>query len=199
MLGRLIAQRGYTNPVLLGITPTGVEIAAEACTACGAPFDVIVGASIRLGSGLAPVGGIAESSNSEMDPDFQPGFNLMPKLEESIATARAAVNREKMLFRGTRPIRKLAGATVVLVDGQIVFPWKMLACARAATEQGARVVALAAAAATQAAAERLRDRGYDFTCPSIVMDPNGHRRPFGEEKDPSQARLSAIVVARQAA
>lgn len=199
MLGRLIAQGHYTRPVLLGVTPTGVEIAAEASRACGASFDVIVGASIRLGSGLAPIGGLAESSNSEMDPEFNPSFNLIPKLEDSIATARAAVNREKLLFRGPRPIRKLEGATAVLVDGQVVHPWKMLACAKAAADAGATKVVLVAAVATQVAAERLRARGFELICPSVVLDSAGHPRPFGDERDPSQERLSAIVVARQAA
>src|SRR5947207_6443484 len=52
--------------LLLGITPEGVEIAANAAKAMGAQFDVLVAAFIKLGSNLAPIGAIAESAPSEM-------------------------------------------------------------------------------------------------------------------------------------
>src|SRR5256886_15841199 len=74
---------------LLGITPEGVEIAANAAKAMGAQFDVLVAAFIKLGSNLAPIGAIAESAPSEMDPDFQPGGALMDKLASAIDESRA--------------------------------------------------------------------------------------------------------------
>src|SRR5437870_10597148 len=77
MLGQQLAARGYTSSILLGITPEGVEIAANAAKAMAAQFDVLVASFIRLGSNLAPVGAIAESAPSEMDPDFQPGGHLL--------------------------------------------------------------------------------------------------------------------------
>jgi hypothetical protein len=47
--------------------------------------------------------------------------------------------------------------------------------------------------------ERIRARKYDLVCPSILLDPGGHPRPFGDPQDPSAERLRSIVVARQAA
>src|SRR3989449_1723395 len=71
LLGQQLAGRGYLGCLLLGITPEGVEIAANAAKAMGAQFDVLVAAFIKLGSNLAPIGAIAESAPSEMDPDFR--------------------------------------------------------------------------------------------------------------------------------
>src|SRR5207244_2090629 len=89
LLGQQLAGRGYLGCLLLGITPEGVEIAANAAKAMGAQFDVLVAAFIKLGSNLAPIGAIAESAPSEMDPAFQPSGALMDKLASAIDESRA--------------------------------------------------------------------------------------------------------------
>src|SRR5256886_5804331 len=95
LLGQHLAARGYLGCILLGITPEGVEIAANAARAMGAQFDVLVAAFIKLGSNLAPIGAIAESSPSEMDPDFLPSGALLDKLATAIDESRARVRDRK--------------------------------------------------------------------------------------------------------
>jgi predicted phosphoribosyltransferase len=69
-------QRAAPPMVLLGITPTGVEIAANAAKALSCPFDVIVGAHVRIeGHGL--VGAIAEDGDAVTDPAFTPKFESL--------------------------------------------------------------------------------------------------------------------------
>src|SRR5439155_593196 len=109
LLGQQLAGRGYLGCLLLGITPEGVEIAANAAKAMGAQFDVLVAAFIKLGSNLAPIGAIAESAPSEMDPDFQPSGALMDKLASAIDESRARVSQDLILYRTERPVKKLAG------------------------------------------------------------------------------------------
>src|SRR5213594_4511191 len=109
MLGQQLAARGYTSSILLGITPEGVEIAANAAKAMDAQFDVLVASFIRLGSNLAPIGAIAESAPSEMDPDFQPGGALLDKLATAIDESRARVSQDLILYRTQRPVKKLTG------------------------------------------------------------------------------------------
>ena len=89
LLGQQLAARGYVACVLLGITPEGVEIAANAAKAMGGQFDVLVASFIKLGSNLAPVGALAEAAPAEFDPDFQPGGNLLDTLEAAIDESRA--------------------------------------------------------------------------------------------------------------
>src|SRR5438552_5722004 len=91
LLGQQLAVRGYIGCLLLGITPEGVEIAANAAKAMGAQFDVLVAAFSKLGSKLAPTGASAESAPSEMDPDFQPSGALLDKLASAIDESRARV------------------------------------------------------------------------------------------------------------
>ncbi len=199
LLGQQLAARGYTSCILLGITPDGVEVAAHAARAMGTPFDVLVAAFIRLGSNLAPIGAMAEDSPAEMDPDFQPGMNLLEKLQSAIDESRARVHQDLVLYRTHRPVKKLEGRASVIVDGHVIYPWKVLAAAKAAERLGARQVAIAAPVATEAAAERIRARQYPLICPSLVVDPQGHPSPFGDAVGDTPERLKSIIIAHQAA
>ena len=199
LLGQQLASRGYNGAILLGITPEGVEIAANAAKAMGAPFDVLVASFIRLGSNLAPIGAIAESVPSEMDPDFQPGANLLTKLEAAIGESRARVSQDLVLYRTQRPVKSLKGRVAVIVDGQVIWPWKVLAAAKAADQLGATKTVIATPVATQAAADRIHARRYEFLCPSVVMDATGHPSPYGDAAGDTPERLRSIMIAHQAA
>jgi len=199
VLGQQLASRGYQSCILLGITPEGVEIAAHAAKAMGAQFDVIVASFIKLGAKLAPIGAMAESASAEMDPDFQPGMNLLEKLQAAIDESRARVKQDLVLYRTQRPVKRLEGRTVVIVEGQIVYPWKVLAAAKAAEGLGAREVVIAAPVATQAAADRIRARTYALVCPSVTMEAEGHPSPYGDAGADAPERLKSIMIAHEAA
>lgn len=200
LLGQQLASRGYQACLLLGITPEGVEIAAHAAQAMGAQFDVIVASFIKLGANLAPIGAMAESVPAEMDPDFQPGMNLLEKLQAAIDESRARVKQDLVLYRTQRPVKKVAGRTGVIVDGQIVYPWKALAAAKAVEALGAREVVIATPVATQPAADRIRARQYQLVCPSVVMEAEGHPSPYGDGGGAeAPERLKSIMIAHQAA
>ncbi|HEX4600469.1 MAG TPA: hypothetical protein VH116_03665 [Gemmatimonadales bacterium] len=199
LLGQQLSARGYEGCILLGITPEGVEIAAHAAKAMGAPFDVLVAAFIRLGSNLAPIGAIAEAAPSEMDPDFQPSGSMLDKLTSAIDESRARVSQDLILYRTERPVKRLAGRIAVIVDGQVVYPWKVLAAAKAAEPLQAKQVVIATPVATQAAADRIAARDYEFVCPTIVPDAQGHPAPYGDAAGETPERLRSIMIAHQAA
>ncbi len=104
-----------------------------------------------------------------------------------------------MLYRTERPVKKLEGRTAVIVEGQIVYPWKVLAAAKAAAGLGAREVVIATPVATQPAADRIRARQYAFVCPSVVMEQEGHPSPYGDAGADAPERLKSIMIAHQAA
>jgi len=199
MLGQQLAARGYTSSILLGVTPEGVEIAANAAKAMGAQFDVLVASFIRLGSNQNPIGAIAESAPSEMDPDFLPGGNLLSSLEAAIDESRARVSQDVVLYRTQRPVKSLKGRVAVIVDGHVVWPWKVLAAAKAAEQLGASKTVIATPVATQAASERIYARRYELVCPSIVMGATGHPSPYGDMAGDTPERLRSIMIAHQAA
>ena len=199
LLGQQLASRGYLGCLLLGVTPEGVEIAANAAKAMGAPFDVLVAAFITLGSNLAPIGAVAESAPSEMDPDFLPSGALLDKLTSAIDESRARVSQDLILYRTQRPVKPLKGRIAVIIDGQVAYPWKVLAAAKAVEQLGAKQVVIATPVGTQAAAERITARRYDFVCPTVVMDAQGHPAPYGDVAGDTPERLRSIMIAHEAA
>jgi len=199
-LGTVLAAQGYVHCLLLGITPEGVEIAANAAKAMGASFDVLVAAFIRLGDNLAPVGALAENATSaEMDPDFQPGMGLVEKLSSAIEESRARVRRDLVLYRTNRPIKRLDDRQVIIVDGQVFYPWKVLAAARAVVELGARRIAIATPVASADAAIRVRARRFEFVCPNVLEGVEQNSKVYGDAMGESPERLKSILIAHQAA
>ena len=198
LLGQQLGARGYVGCVLLGLTPEGVELASHAAKATGAQFDVLVADFIRLGSSAAPIGALAESAPSEMDPEFQPTMALLDELTAAIDESRARVSRDVILYRTQRPLKPLAGKVAVIVDGHVVYPWKVLAAAKAAEQVGAKQVVIATPVASQAAADRIRARLYTFVCPSVVAGARGHPSPYGDMAGQTPERLRSIMIAHQA-
>ncbi|MBI4503524.1 MAG: hypothetical protein HY700_20480 [Gemmatimonadetes bacterium] len=197
-LGRQLYQRFEAPVVVLGIAPTGVEVAAAAAKSMSCAFDVIVGAHVRLDD-IGVIGAVAEDGDAVMDPDFAPRFGMMDALNEAIDRARRAIKSERLLFRGQRQLRAVSGANVVIVEGQLTSPWKVLAAADVVQTMGASRVGIAAPVSTQQVQERIRARKFEFISPSVLLDDKGHAHPFGDPEDPSAERLRSIVVARQAA
>jgi putative phosphoribosyl transferase len=199
-LGSLLVSQGYVSCLLLGVTPEGVEIAANAAKAMGASFDVIVSAFIRLGSNLAPIGALAETDTStEMDPEFEPGANLIDKLGSAIEESRARVRRDLVLYRTQRPIKKFEGRQIIVIDGQVFYPWKVLAAARAVSELGGKRIAIATPVASALAADRIRARLYEFVCPNVLAELESQPSLYGDAVGDSPERLKSIMIAHQAA
>ncbi len=197
-LGRQLYQRVNQPVVVWAVTPTGVEIAAAAAEAMRCRFDVVVSAHVRLDDSQV-VGAMAEDAEAVLDPVFAPKFSSLEMLEQAIGRSRRAIKQERLLFRGQRTLREVSGSTVVIVDGHVTSPWKLLAAVKCAESMGPSQVVVAVAVSTQPVQSMIRRRRLEFVCPSVVMDVKGHPRPFGDAQDPSAERLRSIVVARQAA
>jgi predicted phosphoribosyltransferase len=196
----MLAAQGYVSCLLLGVTPEGVEIAANAAKAMGATFDVIVSAYIRLGTNLAPIGALAETAAStEMDPDFQPGANLVDKLGSAIEESRARVRRDLVLYRTQRPIKKFEDRQIIVIDGQVFYPWKVLAAARAVAELGGKRIAIATPVASSTAADRIRTRLFEFICLNVLPEHEDQPSLYGDASGDSPERLKSIMIAHQAA
>ncbi len=197
-LGNQLTRRTTPPTVIVGITPTGVEVAVNAAKVMGCEFDVIVAAHVRM-EAQGIIGAIAEDADAVLDKDFQPRFGMIDALNEAMERARRAIKTERLLFRGQRPLRKLEGSNVVIVEGHATSPWKALAAAQAIQPMLPARIFIGAPVGTQSVQDLVRARRYEFVCPTVVMDPSGHPMPFGDPQDPSAERLRSIVVARQAA
>ena len=197
-LGRQLYQRVVTPVVVWGVAPGGVEIAAAAAEAMKCKFDVVISTHVRIETDEI-VGAMAEGAEAVLNQEFQPKFSSLEQLEAAFERTRRVIKQERLLFRGQRPIRMISDSSVVIIDGHVTEPWKLFAAAKRAEAMKPKRVVVAAAVSTKAVQDAIRTRRWEFVCPSVVMDGEGHQRPFGDAQDPSAERLRSIVVARQAA
>ena len=130
-LGRQLYQRVTTPVVVWGLAPSGVEIAAAAAEAMRCKFDVVVSAHVRIETDEI-VGAMAEDAEAVLDQTFQPKFSSLEQLEAAFERARRAIKQERLLFRGQRPIGNISDSSVIIVDGHVTTPWKLLAAAKCA-------------------------------------------------------------------
>jgi len=198
LLARQVYKRARQPMLVVGITPEGVEVAASAAAGIQCLFDVVVTAHVRL-EGLGIIGAMAEDARAVLDPAFEPRFGLMGPLDEAVDKARRVIKSERLLFRGQRPLRAVEGLSVVVVDGPMTTPWKALAAVEAVAAERPDALLVAAPVSTQSVQEHLLARRIEFVCPTVLLDPAGHPRPFGDPRDPSAERLRSIVIAREAA
>jgi predicted phosphoribosyltransferase len=199
LLGRRVYKRVRPPVLVVGVTPGGVEVAASAAKALQCHFDVVIAVHVRMEGGLGIVGAVAEDADAVLDSAFQPRFGVLEALDDAIDRARRAIKSERLLFRGHRPMRSVEGMHVVVVEGLMTSPWKALAAVEALRGHRPEGIAVAAAVSTQSVQESLLARRIEFICPTILLDPTGHPRPFGDPQDPSAERLRSIIIARDAA
>ena len=197
-LGLQLNMRTGPSALVFGVTSSGVEIAANAAKAIGCSFNVVVAAHIRL-KDIGIIGAVAEDADAVLNSQYQPRFGMMDALSDALDSARRSVKTERLLFRGQRPLRSIEGKTVVVIDGHTSVPWKMLAAAEALKLGSPRRVIIGTPVSTRAVRDSVRAHRFEFVCPAVVMNPEGHPHPFGDPQDPSAERLRSIVVAREAA
>ncbi|HKC48657.1 MAG TPA: hypothetical protein VKB63_13720, partial [Gemmatimonadales bacterium] len=91
------------------------------------------------------------------------------------------------------------GRQIIVIDGQVFYPWKVLAAARAVAELGGKRIAIATPVASVLAAERIRARQYEFICPNILPEQESTPALYGDATGDSPERLKSIMIAHQAA
>jgi putative phosphoribosyl transferase len=143
LAGRLAAQPGLEDAVVLGLPRGGVPVAAQVAAALGAPLDVFVVRKLgvpgqpELAMGAIATGGVRVLNDSVVR---QLGISQAAIDEVSRQESVELVRRERE-YRGERPPATLADRTVVLVDDGLATGATMRAAVEAVRATGpARVV-----------------------------------------------------------
>lgn len=114
----LVKPLGFANPVVLALPRGGVPVAFEVARSLGAPLEVIV--ARKIGAPHQPelgIGAVAEGGARVLDRDLVRHLGLTDDTVERLAQdADQELRRRVHEYRADRPLPRLAGADVLVVD-----------------------------------------------------------------------------------
>jgi putative phosphoribosyl transferase len=154
---RLVRMHIGGELIVLGLPRGGIPVACEVAAALGAPVDVLV--VRKLGAPFNPelaVGSIASGGVivynrwllAELGLDEEA---LAPILDRE----RRELTRRERVYRGDKPVPKLDGKTVIIVDDGAATGATMHAGVKAVRALGPRRIVVAVPTSSQEAADRL--------------------------------------------
>jgi predicted phosphoribosyltransferase len=104
--------------VVLAIPNGGVPMGLEVARALSSEFDVVISRKIPMP--LSPEGGfgaIADDGTMILNEDAVKKIGLtMPQIDYEANKVRAVIKKRTMLYRGNRPLTRVIGKTVILID-----------------------------------------------------------------------------------
>lgn len=167
LIERLQAYREQLDVLVLGLPRGGVPVAATVAHALGAELDAMVVRKIgfpgrrELAMGAVAMGGVREI-NREVVQLVEPGvFEAAAKREgEEVA-------RRVKSYRGDRPLPKIRGRTVILVDDGLATGSTMKAAIRAVKAQDPKEVIVTVPVAPDSTIAELRAEVDEVICPYV--------------------------------
>lgn len=169
--GRILAKRllayGDRNPVVVGIAPDGVPVAAEIAHALHAALDTVAIAPVTIGDNTttARFGTAAEGGIVFFDPDHKEQVDRQPELVDAVLIdTETSLQSRSMSWHDGRSRPSLHGRCVLLVAD--IFDDQQLASAAscAVRDRGASEVVCVAAHVRLAVALAVGEWIDEFVC-----------------------------------
>jgi putative phosphoribosyl transferase len=190
---RLVSYQGAA-PVVLALPRGGLPVAAEVAAKLGAPLDVIV--VRKLGVPYQPelgVGAVGEEGAVVLNAEVLRASGLGVRDVSAIETReRAEVERRALALRHGRPMTKLQGRTVIIVDDGIATGGTARAAIQVARAHGAAAVVLAVPVAPNDTVQQLRrdaDAVIVLETPDLFLGVGQWYRDFRQVSESEARRL----------
>jgi putative phosphoribosyl transferase len=139
----LLRHAGQPNVLVLALPRGGVPVAAEVARALGAPLDVFVVRKLGVpGQPEFAMGALASGGVRVLDTEVVKALGIPDAVIDAITAVEGdELKRRERAYRGTRPLPRVAGQTVILVDDGLATGSSMRAAVEALRQQGpARIV-----------------------------------------------------------
>ncbi|SNR36072.1 Predicted phosphoribosyltransferase [Haloechinothrix alba] len=187
LLGRDLARRHWTDPVVLGLARGGMPVAAGVADALGAPLDVMV--ARKIGAPTQPelaIGAVTADGAHLYDTASLRAFGLEPaQLDDRRASEAAEARRRQNAYRDEGPL-KVRGCDVVLVDDGLATGLTAVAAVRALRHYDPLSITVAVPVASTSARERVEteaDAVHTLDEPSTFYAVGQWYRDFHQVED----------------
>ncbi len=146
--------------VVLAIPNGGVPVGIEVASALRADLDVIICRKIPIPlNPEAGFGAIVDDGTVILNEELVRSLRLTrPEIEEEAAKVRAEIKRRNLLYQGERPLARVGGRTVIIVDDGLASGITMLAAVESVRRRHAKEIVAAAPCASESAIEQLKQR-----------------------------------------
>ena len=191
-LAAALAGRVPADALVLAIPRGGVVVAAEVARALSLELDLVVVRKIGApGNPEYAIGAVDEDGNvvgsaaAHADAAY---------LERAAGAGRAEVVRRLRAYRGSRPLPRIAGRAVVVVDDGIATGLTLLAAIESLRRRGAARIVVAAPVASPAAAHdiaRVADETVILEAPDGFYAVGQFYRDFDQTSDAAVVHLRA--------
>lgn len=158
-----------SDALVMGIPAGGIPVAAEIASGLGLPLDVAVVSKITLPwTTEAGYGAVAFDGTVKLNEELVEQVGLSRQtVEEGIQNTREKVENRNRLFRGDRPMPRLADRTVLLVDDGLASGFTMRVAVAALQDAGALKVVVAVPTAPIRSVERISQQVDRLYCANI--------------------------------
>ncbi len=165
-LATLLFGFRYEDPIVVGIAPGGMPVAAEVAGALQAPLEIVVVRELVVPENPEhPIGALAEGEIAIIDDEAVQRLGLSAaRLTSMVGRAQAELAEQLTRDYSTSPRLAVAGRTVLLVDDSLVDSHRALAAARWLRQRGAMRIVLGVPLAARESARELRDWVDDVVC-----------------------------------
>lgn len=175
--GKKLAQklREYKDlsVVVLAIPNGGVPVAFEVASAINADLDLIICRKIPIPlTPEAGFGAIADDGTMILNEELVRRLSLtQQQIDFEAGRVKAEIKRRSLLYRGERPLVKLSGRTVILIDDGLASGFTMLAAVESVRHRRPREVVVAVPCASASAMQKVRRAADKVIALSVGTSP----------------------------
>ena len=159
--GRQLAEKlgSYTgkSAVVLAIPNGGVPVAIEVAGALKAELDLIVCRKVpMLINPEGSLGAATDDGTVIINEEALKAIGLnRQRLEKDISRIRADIKQRSLLYKGNRPIVRVAGKSVIIIDDGLASGYTMMAAVESVRRRRPREIVVAVPVASAIAFKRL--------------------------------------------
>ncbi len=157
---RLAAELGEYNDQSVGVLAIpngGVPVALEVAGALNADLDLVISRKIPIPlNPEAGLGAVADDGTIILNEELVKGIGLSrQQIEYEASKVRAEIKQRSLLYRGNRPLVRVSGRTVIIIDDGLASGFTMMAAVESVRRRRPKEIVVAVPCASALAVKRL--------------------------------------------
>jgi len=156
-LAKKLGKYSDQSVVVLAIPNGGVPVALEVAGALEADLDLIICRKIPMPlNPEAGFGAIADDGTIFLNEELVRSFDLSrQQIDFEASKVRVEIKRRSLLYRGDRPLVRVSGRTVILVDDGLASGFTMMAAVESVRHRSPREIVVAVPCASAMAVKQV--------------------------------------------